>query len=164
MGVRFCPKLDLGHPASRTVGGETATVSRSLVCGHLQQHPRRPTQEMKTETSEGRGLHGTPHPRFPRQKGLVSPWKRTGLRAWQTLSRCSDPSEHPHVHARWTHRPWVTRLLSQRRPCSAADGGQTRAQVAHLFRASGGGLGHAALICCLKCEDIKPYSSKRRSV
>lgn len=36
----------------------------------------RPTQETKTETREGRGLHGTPHPRFPRWKGLVSPWKR----------------------------------------------------------------------------------------
>lgn len=106
--------------------------------------PGRPMQETKTETREGRGLHGTPHPRFPRRKGLVSPWKRTGLRAWQTLSGCSDPSEHPHVHARWTHRPWVTRLLSQWRPCSAADGGQTRAQVAHLFRASGGG----SRACC----------------
>ena len=142
-GVRFCPKLDLGHLASRTVGGETATVSCPLVCGGLQQHLRETHTGDENEDLRGPWPPRDPPPTFPQAEG-PGPWKRTGLRAWQTLSRCSDPSEHPHVHARWTHRPWVTRLLSQRRPCSAADGVQTRAQVAHLFRASGGG----ARACC----------------
>lgn len=154
-GARLCYNLDLGCPASRTVRGETAVVSRTQVCGGLRQHPRGSHAGGENGDQRGSWPPRDPPPMVLRQEGPVSPWKRMGLRAWRTLPGCSDPSEHPRL----IHRPWVTRLLSQWRPCATADGEQTHVQVAASSELLVG-LGHAELTCCLKREAVRPRSSR----